>query len=189
MPQVAAALIAVVLYANSLPNGFTYDDFPVVARNEAAYDPADLRHRGALESLCASARIVPLPRPRSMVGALASLAAGAPFSLGYFSLPRLRHLVRAALLALRPDVIFVSGTVMAQYLPDELADRAGAGAGASPHGFGARVAGGGVPSGERSPVFRLAGVEAVHRYGRPDRDLHQSDGLAGGRGAAVRLHG
>jgi Tfp pilus assembly protein PilF len=43
MPQVAAALIAVVLYANSLPNGFTYDDFPVVARNEAAHDPTDLR--------------------------------------------------------------------------------------------------------------------------------------------------
>ncbi len=43
MPALAAALIAVVLYANSLENGFTYDDLPVVARNEAARDPTDLR--------------------------------------------------------------------------------------------------------------------------------------------------
>jgi tetratricopeptide (TPR) repeat protein len=42
-PAAAAALIAVVLYANSLPNGFTYDDLPVVAHNEAAHDPTDLR--------------------------------------------------------------------------------------------------------------------------------------------------
>jgi tetratricopeptide (TPR) repeat protein len=42
-PAAAAALIAVALYANSLPNGFTYDDLPVVARNEATRDPTDLR--------------------------------------------------------------------------------------------------------------------------------------------------
>jgi sugar transferase (PEP-CTERM/EpsH1 system associated) len=89
-----------------------------------ADDPADPRHHAALESLCASARIVPLPRPRSTVGALVSLAAGAPFSLGYFSLPRMRRLLRCALPALQPDVIFVSGSVMAQYLPNDHAHRA-----------------------------------------------------------------
>jgi len=40
---VAAAILAVVVYANSLSNDFVYDDNAVVVANRAAHDPADWR--------------------------------------------------------------------------------------------------------------------------------------------------
>jgi tetratricopeptide (TPR) repeat protein len=98
-PAAAAALIAVALYANSLPNGFTYDDVTVVVRNEAARDPTDLRRIFLASSWSSNADQTIAFRPLTTWTFAVDHALFGDRPLGYHAVNVLGHAAVSALVA------------------------------------------------------------------------------------------
>jgi sugar transferase (PEP-CTERM/EpsH1 system associated) len=87
-----------------------------------ADDRDDLRYESVLADLCSSATIVPLDRQQARLRALASLLRPAPLSFSYFACRQMQREVEQ----LAPhdfDVVFASGSTMAQYVRPQLAPR------------------------------------------------------------------
>ena len=100
MPPVAAALLAVVLYANSLQNGFTYDDLPVIVRNEAARDPTDLRRIFLASSWSSNSDQTIAFRPLTTWTFAVGHALHGESSLGHHAVNVLGHAAVSALVAM-----------------------------------------------------------------------------------------
>ncbi len=87
-----------------------------------ADDPRDLRpeYKAALSEICASVSIVALDRRIAAIRALASLARGNPFTLGYFSTTSMRRALAEMLTSANPDAVVVYSSSVAQYVPPAL---------------------------------------------------------------------
>jgi len=84
-----------------------------------ADDPHDLRpeSKSELSKLCKTIGIHPLKKRIARLKALASLLYGDPFTLGYFSSRAMRRDMHQVLADIRPQVIVVYSSSMAQYVP------------------------------------------------------------------------
>ncbi|MDB5445440.1 MAG: Sugar transferase, PEP-CTERM/EpsH1 system associated [Phenylobacterium sp.] len=79
-------------------------------------DPADL-HRIELSGVpCREVCLAPLGRARRGLNMLGGLGAGAPLSVARFRHPRLARWIGQVLSEVRPDVVFVYSSAMAQYV-------------------------------------------------------------------------
>jgi len=84
-------------------------------------DPADLPRLGEARTLCRDVclpLLTPLRRAANMAGAAVS---GAPLSVARFRHPRLARWIDRVLREVRPDVVFVFSSAMAQYVIGRLA--------------------------------------------------------------------
>jgi sugar transferase (PEP-CTERM/EpsH1 system associated) len=79
-------------------------------------DPADLQHLAAAEALCRDVHFAPLDPGRRGLNLAAGLLSGAPLSVSRFAHPGLSQWVDEVLAKIRPDVILVFSSAMAQYV-------------------------------------------------------------------------
>jgi polysaccharide biosynthesis protein PslH len=87
------------------------------------------RHQRELGGLCASVTALPRRGPQESLRLLPRLLFGAargaaPFAVNCYASRRMRQAVSGQLSRLRPDVVVVNSTVMAQFVPDGWATRA-----------------------------------------------------------------
>jgi sugar transferase (PEP-CTERM/EpsH1 system associated) len=81
-----------------------------------ADDPADLARFDPAEARCRDVCIAPLNPARRAINMLGGLAAGAPLSVARFRHPRLERWIDHVLTQVRPDLVFVYSSAMAQYV-------------------------------------------------------------------------
>ena len=81
-------------------------------------DPSDWQHVDTVRRLCADAYFAPLDRRIGKIACLRGLLTGAPLSFAFFRDRGLFRWVRRVLDGVRPEVIFVCSTNMAQYVLD-----------------------------------------------------------------------
>lgn len=81
-----------------------------------ADDLADLRHEPAARAICKDVHFAPLGPIRRRANLLAGLPTGAPLSVARFRHPELARWTRRVLAEVRPDVVFVFSSAMAQYV-------------------------------------------------------------------------
>lgn len=79
-------------------------------------DPADLAHRGVLESLCASVRVFRLRPAMKRVASVLRLPNGRPMSLTYFDDAEARAAVDSVIAEASPDVVLCFSAPMAEYV-------------------------------------------------------------------------
>lgn len=81
-----------------------------------ADDLADLRHEAEARKICRDVHFAPLGPIRRRANLLAGLPTGAPLSVARFRHPELARWTRRVLAEVRPDVVFVFSSAMAQYV-------------------------------------------------------------------------
>jgi len=81
-----------------------------------ADDLADLRHEKAARAICQDVHFAPLGPIRRRANLLAGLPRGAPLSVARFRHPELARWTRRVLNQVRPDLVFVFCSAMAQYV-------------------------------------------------------------------------
>jgi len=81
-----------------------------------ADDLADLRHEAAAREICKDVHFAPLGPIRRRANLLAGLPRGAPLSVARFRHPELARWTRRVLSEVRPDLVFVFSSAMAQYV-------------------------------------------------------------------------
>ena len=86
----------------------------------AADDPSDMQHVGALEALCAEVCVAPLGAAQRAVNMALGLATGLPLSVARFRHPVLEAWIGRVLSEVKPDVIFVYSSALAQYLTSKV---------------------------------------------------------------------
>jgi sugar transferase (PEP-CTERM/EpsH1 system associated) len=77
--------------------------------------PEDIANVAGIRKYVESVTAVPRPNLQSKVRALVALAAGTPFSVGYFNVRELHRRIDEERRRLRPDVVVVYSSGMAQY--------------------------------------------------------------------------
>lgn len=86
----------------------------------AADDPADLRHLPGARARYEDACFAPLGAPRRAWNMAAAALTGRPISVARFRHPSLGRWIARVLREVRPDVVFVYSSALAQYLPRDL---------------------------------------------------------------------
>lgn len=81
-----------------------------------ADDLADLRHEAAARQICKDVHFAPLGPIRRRANLLAGVPRGAPLSVARFRHPELARWTRRVLSDVRPDLVFVCSSAMAQYV-------------------------------------------------------------------------
>lgn len=92
-----AALVAVAVYANSTQNGLTYDDRTVIVRNQAAWDPTDVRRIFLASSWSTNVEQTIAYRPLTTWSFALNYAAHGAEPLGYHVVNVLGHAIVSAL--------------------------------------------------------------------------------------------
>lgn len=87
----------------------------------AADDPSDMQYVAALEALCADVCIAPLGAAQRAVNMALGLLMSLPLSVARFRHPRLEAWIDKVLTEVKPDVIFVYSSALAQYLTGKVA--------------------------------------------------------------------